>query len=90
MHYWQSLSVKDVNQNLTNQQEKWNHICNEFRTSLHPMLDSLRYLGDNLANTPEEQTKLITAAYQDTIFLLRQLEELENLENLEDLEHIKL
>ncbi len=79
---WQFLSARELNQSLINQQEILNHICNESRTILYPTLESLRCLADNLVNTPEKETKLITAAYKNTISLLSKLEDLENVERV--------
>ncbi|MDJ0732739.1 MAG: ABC transporter ATP-binding protein [Nostocaceae cyanobacterium] len=73
---WKSLSVVEENQCLTNQYQNLSNICNEFRTNLHPMLYSLRCLADNVANQPEQQSKLIAESYQTTMDFIKKLENL--------------
>ncbi|MEA5618838.1 ABC transporter ATP-binding protein/permease [Cronbergia sp. UHCC 0137] len=57
--------------------EEFAYISREFRKHLNPIISSLRYLSQNVTYNPQEQTQLITEAYEANIYLLDTLNNFE-------------
>ncbi|BAZ30552.1 ABC transporter-related protein [Cylindrospermum sp. NIES-4074] len=70
----QLRGISEKNQNIvTTQYETFSRISLEFRSSLNPLLSSLRYLADNVIYTPQEQNPLLAETYESAIYLLDNL-----------------
>lgn len=75
---WQSLSVSEEENNAIAKHETLKVISEEFRTTLNPMLGSLRYLADDVVETPHKQNQVLSEAYSYAIHLLDKLEHFED------------
>ncbi|MBD2778433.1 ATP-binding cassette domain-containing protein [Iningainema tapete] len=70
---WESVSV-DSNHGVATVHQTLKSISADFRTSLNPMLGSLRNLSDDLVDKPQKQNQLIAEAYHSAMHLLNKLE----------------
>ncbi|MDJ0616920.1 MAG: ABC transporter ATP-binding protein [Calothrix sp. MO_192.B10] len=75
----QSLSLAELNHNLTNQYQSLRSLCNQFRIRVNPMIASLRSLADDVIDTSQQKKELIAEAYHAATDVLKQLEDFEDI-----------
>jgi ATP-binding cassette, subfamily B, bacterial MsbA len=75
---WQSFSNTEEKNGAAPQPDTLKVISEEMRTSLKPMIGSLRSLADNLVDTPQKQNQILSEAHRNAMNLLNKLEHFED------------
>jgi ATP-binding cassette, subfamily B, bacterial MsbA len=73
-----TLSAAESNHSLATPNQNLIIICNQFRMTLEPILNSLNSLVNDSKNTPQNQQKFIQEAYQALTHLLEKLDHFED------------
>jgi len=71
------VNLQKLDRNFTNQYQILRSFCEQFRTGMNPIIDSLRSLADNFIDKSPSKNELIAEAYQVAIHIAEQLEYVE-------------
>ena len=71
------VNLQKLDRNFTNQYQILRSFCEQFRTGMNPIIDSLRSLADNFIDKSSSKNELIAEAYKVAIHIAEQLEYVE-------------
>ena len=71
------INLQKLDRNFINQYQILKSFCEQFRTGMNPIIDSLRSLADNFTDKYPSKNELIAEAYKVSIHIAEQLEYVE-------------